>query len=329
MASAICIDAIVPGGTARRSRCAGGAGARRAAWRTGRRRRAAAAASTRSMPACAIASSAPAPCAPAVGAPTGADRSRRPRQRPGIRPAGRPWPGALRRAANRANSCAADGDVAARVALRFDELFESCRLAGASSTDCRRARTAPQSRRRAPTCGRRPDRGLARPGAGGARAPVPEARSALPSARPVLAELAGARACDHRQHRSGFSADQQVLQPVLQRRTISSHVKTLRQIGRVGIVTRGRRRRPIRTLRLRERSAGANPRDVRAGACASAPSMPVHATAASSRSTRSTTRIYNLEGLGIRFVASPRHADLLLVTGPVSTPHGDGAAAHL
>ena len=27
---------------------------------------------------------------------------------------------------------------------------------------------------------------------------------------------------------------------------------------------------------------------------------------------------YNLEGLGLRFVASPRHADLLLVTGPVS-----------
>ena len=27
---------------------------------------------------------------------------------------------------------------------------------------------------------------------------------------------------------------------------------------------------------------------------------------------------YNLEGLGIKFVASPRHADLLLVTGPVT-----------
>jgi Ni,Fe-hydrogenase III small subunit len=27
---------------------------------------------------------------------------------------------------------------------------------------------------------------------------------------------------------------------------------------------------------------------------------------------------YNLEAVGIRFVASPRHADLLLVTGPVS-----------
>jgi Ni,Fe-hydrogenase III small subunit len=28
--------------------------------------------------------------------------------------------------------------------------------------------------------------------------------------------------------------------------------------------------------------------------------------------------VYNIEGEGIRFVASPRHADLLLVTGPVS-----------
>ncbi len=27
---------------------------------------------------------------------------------------------------------------------------------------------------------------------------------------------------------------------------------------------------------------------------------------------------YNIEGLGIKFTASPRHADLLLVTGPVS-----------
>jgi Ni,Fe-hydrogenase III small subunit len=27
---------------------------------------------------------------------------------------------------------------------------------------------------------------------------------------------------------------------------------------------------------------------------------------------------YNIEGLGIKFAASPRHADLLLVTGPVS-----------
>ena len=31
---------------------------------------------------------------------------------------------------------------------------------------------------------------------------------------------------------------------------------------------------------------------------------------------------YNLEGLGIHFVASPRHADMLLVTGPVSRHMG-------
>ena len=34
---------------------------------------------------------------------------------------------------------------------------------------------------------------------------------------------------------------------------------------------------------------------------------------------------YNIEGLGIRFVASPRHADMLLVTGPVSRNMEDGA----
>ena len=31
-----------------------------------------------------------------------------------------------------------------------------------------------------------------------------------------------------------------------------------------------------------------------------------------------TNPYYNLEGLGIKFVASPRHADLLMVTGPVA-----------
>ncbi len=31
-----------------------------------------------------------------------------------------------------------------------------------------------------------------------------------------------------------------------------------------------------------------------------------------------TNPYYNLEGLGIKFVASPRHADMLLVTGPVT-----------
>ena len=33
---------------------------------------------------------------------------------------------------------------------------------------------------------------------------------------------------------------------------------------------------------------------------------------------RSTTSLYDLERFGLRFVASPRHADVLLVTGPVT-----------
>jgi Ni,Fe-hydrogenase III small subunit len=38
---------------------------------------------------------------------------------------------------------------------------------------------------------------------------------------------------------------------------------------------------------------------------------------------------YNIEGLGIKFVASPRHADLLLVTGPVTRNMAEGLAPHL
>ena len=44
---------------------------------------------------------------------------------------------------------------------------------------------------------------------------------------------------------------------------------------------------------------------------------------------RSTIPLYNLEGLGIRFVASPRHADLLLVTGPVSRHMEVALATHV
>lgn len=49
-------------------------------------------------------------------------------------------------------------------------------------------------------------------------------------------------------------------------------------------------------------------RVVDAGSC-NACELEIHAL---------TNPYYNIEGLGIRFVASPRHADLLLVTGPVS-----------
>lgn len=49
-------------------------------------------------------------------------------------------------------------------------------------------------------------------------------------------------------------------------------------------------------------------RHVDPGSC-NACELEIHAT---------NNPYYNLEGLGIRFVASPRHADMLLVTGPVS-----------
>jgi Ni,Fe-hydrogenase III small subunit len=49
-------------------------------------------------------------------------------------------------------------------------------------------------------------------------------------------------------------------------------------------------------------------RQVDAGSC-NACELEIHAL---------NNPYYNIEGRGIRFVASPRHADLLLVTGPVS-----------
>jgi len=60
------------------------------------------------------------------------------------------------------------------------------------------------------------------------------------------------------------------------------------------------RRRLGRSLSIRE---------VDAGSCNGC-ELEIHAL---------SNPIYNIEGLGIRFVASPRHADLLLVTGPVSS----------
>jgi Ni,Fe-hydrogenase III small subunit len=93
-------------------------------------------------------------------------------------------------------------------------------------------------------------------------------------------------------------------------------LKTLRQISAVGIVTEP----PPATdesLRLREalqaRILGVLGRalcirEVDAGSCNGC-ELEIHALA---------NPLYNLEGLGIRFVASPRHADMLLVTGPVS-----------
>jgi len=91
--------------------------------------------------------------------------------------------------------------------------------------------------------------------------------------------------------------------------------KTLRQIRRVGIVSEAA---PLPQESLRVRAAlqervrevlgrALCVRQVDAGSCNGC-ELEIQAL---------NNPVYNLEGLGIRFVASPRHADLLLVTGPV------------
>ncbi len=90
----------------------------------------------------------------------------------------------------------------------------------------------------------------------------------------------------------------------------------LRQIARTGIKTESAPApadEMVVVARLQEevlRTLGRalTIRQVDAGSCNGC-ELEIHALA---------NPYYNIEGMGIRFVASPRHADLLLVTGPVS-----------
>ncbi len=93
--------------------------------------------------------------------------------------------------------------------------------------------------------------------------------------------------------------------------------KLLRQVVKTGIRTEAppladdtlrvvSQRLNAETLRLLGRSLTI--RQVDAGSCNGC-ELEIHAL---------SNPYYNLEGLGIKFVASPRHADMLLVTGPVS-----------
>lgn len=94
-------------------------------------------------------------------------------------------------------------------------------------------------------------------------------------------------------------------------------IRILRQIVRTGLVSENapgaredfRARAPeiqAEILELLGRALAI--RQVDAGSCNGC-ELEIHAL---------NNPYYNLEGLGIRFVASPRHADMLLVTGPVS-----------
>lgn len=93
-------------------------------------------------------------------------------------------------------------------------------------------------------------------------------------------------------------------------------LKTLNHIRRIGIVTepppeadellRVREALQARILEVLGRALCI--RQVDAGSCNGC-ELEIHAL---------NNPIYNIEALGIKFVASPRHADMLLVTGPVS-----------
>ena len=93
-------------------------------------------------------------------------------------------------------------------------------------------------------------------------------------------------------------------------------LRTLRQICSVGIVTEPlapgdeslRVREALQAQVLEVLGRALCIRHVDAGSCNGC-ELEIHALG---------NPIYNIEGAGIRFVASPRHADLLLVTGPVS-----------
>lgn len=92
--------------------------------------------------------------------------------------------------------------------------------------------------------------------------------------------------------------------------------KTLRQIQRTGIVTEPpapaddtlRVAAALKTRIAAVLGRALCIRAVDAGSCNGC-ELEIHAL---------NNPFYNLEALGIRFVASPRHADLLLVTGPVA-----------
>jgi Ni,Fe-hydrogenase III small subunit len=92
--------------------------------------------------------------------------------------------------------------------------------------------------------------------------------------------------------------------------------KTIQKIGSIGVVTEPAPP-PDEDLRVADRlqeeirrtiGRALCIRQVDAGSCNGC-ELEIHAL---------NNPCYNIEGLGIKFVASPRHADLLLVTGPVA-----------
>ena len=255
--------------------------------------------------------------------------SRGTRERPGARPARGPSRRALRRARGEEGRAPGGRRRGARArALRGD------RRVGAphrrrSSTGCPRAT-------RASRC---PMRATAPSAWDGSR--VGAARCSSRSKRATQGRIRRCHAHDpswhnwplHRargdgQHRSRLPAHQQELQPELFRGGLlmipillkilqHRHRERAARPARARSGARARRRSRTRSCEILGRALVI--RQVDAGSCNGC-ELEIHAL---------NNPYYNLEGLGIKFAASPRHADMLLVTGPGVAQHGAGAAHRL
>ena len=147
-------------------------------------------------------------------------------------------------------------------------------------------------------------------------------RRALPPARSVLVPVAAARGGDRGQHRRRLPALQQVVQLLLlgprplrhacARLLLRKPAPTpplTERAPRAGRRGAGRARPQRSTARRAAGSAARSSiREVDAGSCNGC-ELEIHAL---------NNAFYDLERFGLRFVASPRHADVLLVTGPVT-----------
>ncbi len=238
----------------------------------------------------------------------------------GERPGARPPLRLRRRALGRARGAQGGRDGRRRRRARRGPVRRARRVAAPGPID----RRPPARRRRPDTGSRRPAaqartglrRRLARAGARRPRSRPGRHDPALPPARPVVGELAGARARGDRQHRSRLPAHQQVVQPLVQRTGPLTMLRILKQIAKTGMRTEAppapademakAARLQAEVLRTLGRALAI--RQVDAGSCNGC-ELEIHALG---------NPYYNIEGMGIRFVASPRHADMLLVTGPVS-----------
>src|SRR5262249_26921544 len=164
--------------------------------------------------------------------------------------------------------------------------------------------------------GRRRHRGVPRrsPGVAAHRR---RAHRALPRARCLLVPVAAARSGDRRQHRRRLPAVQQIVQLLLfgarslmrtlLLKTLFARPVTLAAPTAADVAfDETARALEARARRLFGRAITI--REVDAGSCNGC-ELEIHAL---------NNAVYDVERFGIRFAASPRHCDVLMVTGPVT-----------